>query len=126
MLAGLAKDRLAALPVSPAVGVGRHVRTLALLATILAVNAGGLGLLRAQRAALGWAVALLFGLDLCIISVDAAKAALRCVWRKCLCVCVAAGCACVDTTPSHCFTAALARVSQPSHALKPHTAASHS
>ncbi|KAF8065463.1 RIN2 [Scenedesmus sp. PABB004] len=79
MFVGLSKDRLAGLSVSPAAGLGRHVRTLALLGLVLATNAAGIGLLAAHLGRLSWSVALLFGLDMGITAVDAARATLSCV-----------------------------------------------
>jgi autocrine motility factor receptor len=102
MFVGLAKDRLAGLSVTPAVGVSRHVRTLCLLLGIMAADGVSLLLLHSARASLSWAVALLFALDLGIIAVDAAKAALRWGLQQrggaCLCGC-ARHCSCCVQPP---------------------------
>lgn len=77
MFVGLAKDRLAGLAVTPAMGLSRHVRTLCLLGFILVSNATCLALLHRHQGGLSWAVGLLFALDLGVISVEATKAAIR-------------------------------------------------
>jgi hypothetical protein len=77
MFVGLAKDRLAGLAVTPAMGLSRHVRTLCLLGFILVSNVTCLALLHKHQGGLSWAVGLLFALDLGVISVEATKAAIR-------------------------------------------------
>lgn len=77
MFVGLAKDRLALLAVSPAIGLSRHLRTLCLLLTILGANLLSMMVLSRQLNELSGAISLLFGLDISITMVDAVKAAIR-------------------------------------------------
>lgn len=79
MFVGLCKDRTAGLSVAPAVTLQRHMRTLCLLLLVLAADAAGWLLLGWQyrQRQLSRGVCLLFALDLAVVAVDAAKAALR-------------------------------------------------
>jgi hypothetical protein len=79
MFVGLCKDRAAGLSVAPAVTLQRHTRTLYLLLLVLAADAAGWLLLlwQYQQRQLSRGVCLLFGLDLAVTAVDAAKATLR-------------------------------------------------
>ncbi|WIA36902.1 hypothetical protein OEZ86_008148 [Tetradesmus obliquus] len=80
MFVGLCKDRTAGLSVAPAVTLQRHMRTLCLLLLVLAADAAGWLLLGWQyrQRQLSRGVCLLFALDLAVVAVDAAKAALSC------------------------------------------------
>jgi hypothetical protein len=84
MFVGLCKDRAAGLSVAPAVTLQRYVHTLALLLLVLAADGVGWLLLlwQYQQRTMSWRMCLLFGLDLAVTAVDAAKATLRYVARK--------------------------------------------